>query len=77
MLSELRQIIVKVPWEAVLSRRILCTATPVSQLSIRCNQTYRNRYNHFESGYQRRFSKGYYILGFIVAGGFLFDQFYG
>ncbi|VDL14651.1 unnamed protein product [Hymenolepis diminuta] len=77
MLPELRQIAIRIPWNSPLNRRIFWASSQVTHLSVRYNQTYRNRYNHFYDGYQRAFSKGYYFMGFFVAGGLLFVQYDG
>ncbi|KAM7543182.1 hypothetical protein Aperf_G00000018792 [Anoplocephala perfoliata] len=77
MFPELRHFAARVPWNASLDWHILCTSPCASVLSVRCNQTSQNRYHHFTGGYPRSFSKRYYIMAAVIAGGFLMTAFRG
>lgn len=75
MLTGLRAFIIRCPSKFPPPHCVLHPVASTSQISLRYNQTYRNRYTHFSDAYPRKVGKGYVFIGLFVVGGIYFTYF--
>ncbi|CDS37778.1 calcium uptake protein 1 [Echinococcus multilocularis] len=68
---------IRCPSEFFPHQSVLYPAAVTSHISVRYNQTYRNRYTHFSSAYPRTIGKGRFFLGLFAVGGIYFTYFGG